>query len=114
MKEGGYNAVFSGEQMLRGTYGGKDRRLVAPPSAEGITYVLFNLNVCSHQPIFIITCKSPPTFRNPDFYGVRLAECYNRELGHGLLQGAQGMIPTDDGRVRLISRLVMNFPAHPV
>ena len=39
MKEGGYNAVFNGEQILRGTYGGKDGRLVAPPSAEGIMYV---------------------------------------------------------------------------
>ena len=114
MKEGGYNAVFNGAQMLRGTYGGKDGRMVAPSSAEGITYVLFNLNVCTHQPIFIITCKGQPTFRNPDFYGVRLAECYNRELGNGLVQGAQGTIPMDDGRVRLISRLVMNFPAHPV
>ena len=114
MTEGGYNAVFMGEQMLHGTYGGEKGRLVVPPSAEGITYVLFNLNVCSHQPTFIITCKSPPTFRNPDFYGVRVADCCNRELGHGLLQGAQGTIPSDDGRVRLITRMVMNFPAHPV
>ena len=114
MTEGGYNAVFTGEQILRGTYGGKEGRLVIPPSAEGITYLLFNLNVCLHQPTFIITCKSPPTFRNPNFYGVRVADCYNRELGHGLLQGAQGTIPTDDGRVHLITRMVMNFPAHPV
>ena len=41
MKEGGYNAVFNGEQMLHGTYGGKDGRLVAPPSAEGISYIRF-------------------------------------------------------------------------
>ena len=114
MSEGGYNAVLTGEQILHGTYGGKDGRLVVPPSPEGITYVLFNLNVCSHQPTFIITCKTSPTFRNPDFYAVRLADCYNRVLGHGLLQGAQGTIPTEDGRVRLISRMVMNFPAHPV
>lgn len=116
MTEGGYNAVFTGEQILRGTYGGKEGRLVVPPSAEGITYILFNLNVCSHQPTFIITCKSPPTFRNPDFYGVRLGDCYNRVLGHGLLQGAQGTVPdpTDNGKVRLITRMVMNFPAHPV
>ena len=114
MKEGGYNVRFTGNQILRGTYGGKERRLL-PASAEGITYVLFNLNVCPHQPNFIITCKSSPTFQNLDFYAVRLGDCYNRELGHGLIQGAQGTIPTDDpDKIRLITRTVMNFPSHPV
>lgn len=116
MREGGYNVRFTGNQVLRGTYGGKEGRFLLAESVEGISYVLFSLNVCPHQPnSFILTCKAPtPTFRNPDFYAVRLGDCYNRELGHGLVQGAQGTIPTDDpNTIRLITRMVMNFPSHP-
>lgn len=115
MREGGYGVNFSGTQILRGTYGGKEGTPL-PPSADQLTYVLFSLNVCLQQPT-VITCTSPqPSFRNPHGYATRIGDCYNRELGHGLLQGVQGIVPTeeDPDLIHLIVRHVLTFPPHPL
>ena len=110
--EGGYNVSFTGLQTLRGTYGGKEGRVL--PFAVQIAYSLLNFNFCRQQ-LTLITCATPqPTFRDPGGYATRIGDCYNREIGHGHFQGVQGRIPTDDpDLVHLIIHHVLTFPPHP-
>ena len=63
MQEGGYDVSFTGLQTLRGTYGGKEGKVL--PFAEQIAYSLLNFNFC-HQQLTVMTCAAPqPTFRDP-------------------------------------------------
>lgn len=108
LQEGGYDVRFTGEQRFHGTYGGEEGR-VEP--AEQISYTLLRFNFCQ-QELTIIRCIALPTYRSPDGYAPRVADCFNRQLGHGLLQGSMfsGITKEDPSMLRVISRQIVSFP----
>ena len=113
MREGGYQVLFRGEQMVYGTYGGEEGRLLT--MAEELGYNFFSTNFCEHTPTVILCGSISPTFRDPYGFGIRHWECYNRQLGRGLITGAQGQLQTGDPNTRrLLIRHVMTFPATAV
>ena len=113
MREGGYHVSFSGNQMVHGTYGGEQGQMLTP--AEEIAYNLFSTNFCEHTPTIILCGSISPTFRDPYGFGIRHWECFNRQLGRGLVTGAQGQLAMGDpNTIRLLIRHVMTFPATSV
>ena len=113
MREGGYQVRFTGEQVVHGTYGGEQGQILT--AAEELGYNFFSTNFCEHTPTIILCGSISPTFRDPYGFGVRHWECFNRELGQGLVTGAQGQLATGDPSTRrLLIRHVMTFPATSV
>ena len=113
MREGGYQVSFTGNQMIYGTYGGEQGQVLTP--AEELGYRSFSTNFCGHTPTIIQCGSISPTFRDPYGFATIHVECYNRELGQGLLTGAQGQLSTGDpNTIRLLVRHVMTFPATSV
>ena len=110
--EGGFSLRFIGNQTVHGTYGGEEGRTLNP--TEEILYYTARVNVCPQNPL-IIKCQSiTPIFFDPEGYGVHHGECFSQFLGRGLVQGAGGVLTTDDPDViRLIRRAVYTFPANP-
>ena len=110
MREGGYQVLFTGNQVVRGTYGGEQGQMLTPN--EELGYNFFSTNFCEHTPTIILCGSISPTFRDPYGFGIRHWECFNRQLGRGLVTGAQGQLATGDpNTIRLLIRHVMTFPA---
>ena len=113
MKEGGYQVLFTGNQLVRGTYGGEQGQVLTP--REELGYNFFSTDFCEHAPTIILCGSISPTFRDPYGFGIRHWECFNRQLGRGLITGAQGQLPTGDPNTRrVLIRHVMTFPATAV
>lgn len=110
MLEGGFTVITRDTQVLYGTYGGEQGKIL-PPRAE-LDYAFFRLDICPQQPT-IIQCQSiTPTTTNMDGLAPRYFECFNQFLGRGLIQGLRGTFPTEDPRYARISvRHTMTFPA---
>ena len=107
--EGGYQVLFLDNQLLGGTFGGENGSLVTP--GVDLIYNYFTFNFCPHTPTLILCASISPTYRDPYGFGIRHLECYNRELGQGMLTGAQGQLPTDDPKLtRLVIRHIFTFP----
>ena len=112
MEEGGFQVFFLGNQTVHGTYGGEEGRTLNPNF--DLIYAVFRLDVCPQSPMILLCRTITPTLRDPDGYGARNGECFNQFLGRGLIQGARGVIETDDPDiVRLVVRMVLTFPANP-
>ncbi|KAI6647352.1 hypothetical protein LOD99_12348 [Oopsacas minuta] len=108
--EGGYQVLFLDNQLLYGVYGGEEGVQVTP--GVDLIYNYFTFDFCPHTPTLVLCGSISPTFRDPYGFGIRHLECYNRELGRGLLTGAQGQLPTNDpDLLRLIIRHIFTFPA---
>lgn len=112
MQEGGYDVLFTGPQILRGTFGGVQGTLL--PNAVSVTYTLHNFNFCRQQSTVVVcTSVEPSVQRSSGGYSSRVANCHNRQLGDGLLMGLNGVFPTDDPEAfRLAVRITLTFPAH--
>ena len=110
MREGGYQVTLTGNQVVHGTYGGEEGQVLTP--AEELGYRVFSTNFCKHTPTVIQCAAINPLFRNPYGFAAVHLECFNEQLGRGLLTGAQGLLPTGDpNTIRLLVRHVVTFPA---
>ena len=113
MKEGGYAVKFTGNQMVHGTYGGEQGQILI--GAEGISYHSISTNFCEHTPTIIQCGSISPMFRDPYGFATVNLECFNKQLGRGLLAGTNGLLPVGDpNTIRLLIRNVMTFPATSV
>ena len=113
MREGGYSVSFTGNQMVHGTYGGEQGQILI--GAEDISYYFISTNFCEHTPTILQCGSIIPTFRDPYGFATIHVECFNKQLGRGLLMGAQGLLPTGDpNTIRLLIRNVVTFPATSV
>lgn len=113
MQEGGITVLMLGDQIVHGMYGGVEGRTLV--AGDGVNYAFFRLDACTQSPI-IIQCQTlTPTFRDPAGFGIRNWECYNRFLGRGIVNGAQGQLPSPlgPGFRRIVVRHQMSFPSHP-
>ena len=83
MREGGFEAVFAGEQMLHGTYGGEQGSVVRP--GDLVVYNWYRITVCPQSPI-ILQFRSITPSRTAPFDGINSihSEIFHRTLGRGL------------------------------
>lgn len=107
--EGGFQVRFTGNQTVRGTYGGQDGRTLTP--AADVVYVLQRVDVCRQSPL-ILQCQSiTPSFTDLDGVSALYGECSSQFLGRGLYQGGRAYLQTDDpGVIRTVIRSVYTFP----
>ena len=111
-REGGIMVQFSGEQILRGTYGGEEG--IPVTAGDAVIYGFYNIPVCPQEPLVIrYTSGSPGRFDPRDGFAIINNDLFHRGLGRGLAQGLFRVVPTEDGRIRFTIRNVFTFPAHP-
>ena len=113
---GSFRVDFSSQQILHGTYGGEEGIPVA--STDTVFYGFYNIPVCPQEPL-VIQYSTPTPSRLDPYDGFQLlnVDLFHRVWGHGLAQGiTRGVTyftPNKDGRVHLVVRHLLTFPAHP-
>ena len=110
---GGYHVVFSGDQLLHGSYGGVD----GLPAGEENTmqYGYMNIDICDQSPVIIqYSHPSPFRFEPVDGTGIFHFDIYNNVLGYGKAVEVVTIKPDYDnpGKYRISSRDVFTFPAY--
>jgi hypothetical protein len=113
-RDGGYAVSFTGDQVLRGEYGGEEGR----PIGEGgpnLAYGFYNIPVCPQEPLVIRYSSNTPARVEPiDGTAVINCDLSHRVWGPGIAQGSFQITPTEDGRTRVTIRNILTFPPHPL
>ena len=110
IRSGGYLVNFTGDQLLRGSYGGDE----GIPAGVGTTiqYGYDVIHVCDQSPVIVQYQNAIPTRLEP-VDGTYSADydIYNQVLGYGKALGIARLKPDPDnpGKFRLILRLVYTF-----
>ena len=111
IRDGGFQVTFSGDQTLRGSYGGTEGKPAGP--ADLIFYGFYNIDVCPQSPV-IIQYQSISPFRAVavDGHYVLNSDLYSTVLGHGKAIGIETsyQISEDPSRYHIIIRVVFSFP----
>lgn len=109
--EGGYNVIFTGDQLLRGSYGGKDGIGI---NAQGsLLYGFSKIYTCDQSPVIIqIQSATPFRLETIDQTFFVNFDAYNTVLGRGRGIGSSIVkpAPKNPGKSRFISRIVYTFP----
>jgi hypothetical protein len=113
-RDGGYWVSFTGDQLLRGEYGGEEGR----PIGEGgpfLLYGFYNIPVCPQEPLVIRYSSNTPARVEPvDGFGVINCDLFHRVWGAGIAQGSYRFTALEDGRTNVVVRNILTFPPHPV
>ena len=109
---GGHHVIFTGDQLLHGSYGGVD----GIPVGEGdfLQYGYNRFDVCDQSPVIVQIETSIPIRQEPvDGGGFLHFDTYNNVLGHGKALGTFTMKPDKEnpGKFHLVTRNVFTFPA---
>lgn len=103
---GGFWMTFTGEQLLRGSYGGDEGK----PAGVGdsVYYGYTIMNVCQQSPLIIqVQSRFPERFEPIDGNRVLAFDLYNKVLGYGTAHGVVQITPVpnqpevDDLAIRL-------------
>ena len=109
---GGYGVRFAGPQILYGTYGGEDGRLVVPGDVLG--YQFYYIPVCSEDPlIFQYHTIIPIRYEPMDQHTVSNMEIFYPGMGIGRLSGVFRFSGGADGLITVVMRAVITFPDSP-
>ena len=110
--EGGYLVIFTGEQLLHGTYGGREGKKT--DQLGSILYSYNIISVCDQSPIVIQIQNEVPFRQEPNDRSCFINyDAYNTVLGYGKAYGSALIEPDREipGTFRYNSRIVFNFPA---
>ena len=112
IRDGGFQATFSAQQTLYGSYGGSDGKTVG--EMDILLYGFYNIEVCEQSPVIIqYQSGSPFRFEPVDDTGIINCDLYSRVLGHGKAQGTFKLTPSPNtpGKQRIVIRNAFTFPA---
>ena len=110
LDDGGFRVHFLGDQTLYGSYGGPEGK----PAGMGnvLAYGFFSINVCQQSPVLLQFQTATPLRPEPiDGINVINQDIYNHVLGYGKGQGVVYYQPEPNGKVRLVIRNAITFPA---
>ena len=63
---GWFGVIFQDSQVLYGTYGGTEGRMIGPTSFYALIWAYFWINTCPQSPLVIQMQTSIPEYTNPD------------------------------------------------
>ena len=110
---GGYAVSFTGEQILKGTYGGAEGILVT--SSKGLEYAYISISIPRRDPVVIQRWTPIPNEAQQIGIFVLFFELSHPTLGQGALQGfVQTELVTVNGTsiLRRAGTTVITFPAN--
>ena len=113
LQEGGYWVYFTaGPQMLRGSYGGGQGRLITYPA--DLRYGFYSIDACAQQPIVMQYQSRTPYRASVDHITYFNHQVFHRTLGVGSARGLLEFVAREDPSIgscnRVIIQLVFIFP----
>ena len=108
---GGFNVMFSGNQLLHGSYGGTDG--IAVGVGNSLNYGYARLDACDQSPITIQFQTATPIRQEPVDGAIFLNfDIYNSVLGYGKAQGSVIIKPDKKNprKFHVAVRSVFTFP----
>jgi len=113
---GWFGVTFQDNQMLYGTYGGTEGRMIGPTSLYALSYSYFWINTCPQSPLVIQLQTPTPAFTTPDGVTTALNTAFHRGLGSGIAYSTfhVSALPPDQRSVRLRFYNTMIFPADEI
>ena len=103
--------LFSGDQMVYGSYGGAEGRSAG--ETDGLIYGYYRIDACQQSPVVIQFQSSVPCRTNTiDGNAVIDLDLYSSVLGYGKSRGMGALLPDpyEPGKYRITVRNVMTFP----
>ena len=112
---GGFMVTFSGDQLLRGSFGGSEGRPVMGGEAI-LDYGFYSIPVCRQSPIIIRRVTPVPNEERRIGFSILFYELYHRNLGRGTERGVFQSAPLadDENRVRTVGSSILTFPTPPL
>ena len=112
---GGFMVTFSGDQLLRGSYGGSEGRPVMGGEAI-LDYGFYSIPVCRQSPITIRRVTPIPNEERRIGFSILFYELFHRNLGQGTERGVfqSAVLADDENRVRTVGSSVLTFPTPPL
>ena len=105
--DGGFRVSFTGDQLLRCSYGGVNGILAGVD--DSLDYGFTKIDICDQSPVIQ---TATPFRQEPVDEAFHLNfDLYNRVLGHGKALGTFTIKP-EQGKFRFVSRVVFTFPAN--
>lgn len=106
---------FLGRQVLRGTYGGSDGRVVFGP-LDDLNWMYVWIDTCPQSPVIILLRTSAPRSSTPDRILVEPATAYHQVLGNGVAMSTLLFqpLPQDQSRVRVVIHISIVFPGNAI
>lgn len=102
---------FTGNQLLRGSYGGEEGIMAGPENFLG--YGFYRIDVCDQSPVIIEFQSASPFRVEPvDGFTTLNFNLYNNILGYGRARGTFTITPdpTNPGKFKLFDQLQFLFP----
>ena len=114
---GWFGVRFLGNQVLYGTYGGSEGRMMIGPGNFGTVCWAYNwINACPQSPVVIQTQSTTPAHSTPDGVLHEVFAAFHNGLGNGISLSTvyTNPLPPDQrlARVRLYSTVI--FPANEI
>ena len=115
-RTGWFGVIFQDEQVLYGTYGGTEGRMIGPTSLYVLTWSYFWINTCPQSPLVIQVQNSIPIYMTPDGVTTGLSTAFHRGLGSGIAYSTfhVSALPPDQRFVRLRDYNTLIFPADEI
>ena len=110
LRNGGFQATFSAEQTLYGSYGGAEGKTVG--IGNYVDYGFYIADVCKQSPLIIqFQSRSPARVEPIDGSLVVPIDLYNQVLGYGTATALVQLYPdpNEPGKFRAMNRNVMVF-----
>jgi len=113
---GWFGVIFQDNQVLYGTYGGTEGRMIGPTRSYVLIWAYFWINTCPQSPLVIQVQSSIPEYRSPDGINTALSTAFQRGLGSGISYGIFHVnpLPPDQRFVRLREYITVIFPADEI
>ena len=113
---GWFGVIFQDNQVLYGTYGGTEGRMIGPTSIYALIWGYFWINTCPQSPLVIQVQYSVPEYTNPGGVSTVLSTAFHHGLGSGIVYGTllSNVLPPDQRFVRLRYYNTMIFPADEI
>ena len=105
---------FLGEQVLHGTYGGSEGKIVLPPTEMNWFYMW--INTCPQSPVVILLKPTAPSSMTPDGLSLEPAVASHRILGSGnsLTTFLLEPLPPDQRLARVVFYRSIVFPGDAI
>ena len=110
LRDGGFRATFSDDQLLHGSYGGAGGLPV--DVTEFSVYGFYSIEVCDQSPVIIQFQSGSPVHQEPTDGAFFLNyELYSQVLGHGNAMGVAVFTPSKESdQFHLVARNAFTFP----
>ena len=113
---GWFDISLLGQQVLHGTYGGTEGRIIDGPAQYVITWTYAWINSCPQSPVVILLRTTAPASVTPDGISIEPYAASHRILGNGISLSTLFInpLPPDQRLARIVLHNSVSFPGDAI